>query len=54
MRWVGYVACMEKMRNAYKLLFGKSERKRSLGRTKCKWENNIKLNLKEIECEGVD
>jgi hypothetical protein len=34
--------------NAYKILVGKPE-----GRTKCKWEDNIKINL-EVSCEDVD
>jgi hypothetical protein len=34
--------------------FGKSERKRPLGRYKQRWEGNIKMNLKEIGWEGVD
>jgi hypothetical protein len=45
---------MGEMRNAYKMLVGKSEGKRSLGRPRRKRENNIKMDLKEIECEGVD
>jgi hypothetical protein len=35
MRWVGHVARMGEKRNAYKLLMGKSERKRPLGRPRC-------------------
>jgi hypothetical protein len=34
------------MGNAYKLLVGNSERKRPLGRPRCRWEDNIKMNLK--------
>jgi hypothetical protein len=36
------------------ILTGKPERKRPLGRPNCRWENNIKNYLREIECEGVD
>jgi len=35
-------------------LVGKAERKRPLGRPRCRWEDNIKMNLKEIEWEGMD
>jgi hypothetical protein len=42
------------LRNAYKILFGKSEGKRSLGRERRRWENNIKTDLKEIVCEFVE
>jgi hypothetical protein len=35
MRWAGHVACMEQMRNAYKILVRRLEEKRSLGRLKC-------------------
>jgi hypothetical protein len=42
------------MRNAYGTLLGKSEGKRSLGRTKCRWEDNIRMDITEIGLEGVD
>jgi hypothetical protein len=42
------------MRNAYKVLVGKREGVRPLGRTRCRLENNIKMDLIEVECEGVD
>jgi hypothetical protein len=44
---------MGKMRNVYKILFGKSEGKRLLGRSKRKWEDNIKMHLKEVGLDGV-
>jgi hypothetical protein len=37
--------------NAYIILVGKLERKRPVGRSRHKWEVNIKLDLKEIGCE---
>jgi hypothetical protein len=40
--------------NAYKILDGKSEGKRLLGRTNCRWDDNMKMNLKEIGYERVD
>jgi hypothetical protein len=42
------------MRNSYKILSGKSERKRPLGRPGRGREDNIKMNLKEIDCEAVE
>jgi hypothetical protein len=42
------------MRNAYIVLVGKPEGKRSLGRPRCRWEDNIKRDLKEIGWKGVD
>jgi hypothetical protein len=42
------------VRNAYKMLVGKPEGKRSLGRRRHRWENNIRVDLKEIGWEGVD
>jgi hypothetical protein len=42
MRWAGHVALMGEMRNAYKILVGKPEGKRPLGRPKRKWVVNIR------------
>jgi hypothetical protein len=44
MRLAGHVACMAQMRNTY----GKPEGKRPFGIPRCSWENNIKMDLKEI------
>jgi len=44
MRW-GYVARMGEMRNAYKILVGKPERKTTLGRRRHIWEDNIRMDL---------
>jgi hypothetical protein len=41
------------MRNAYKILIGKRERKRLLGKRVRRWEGNIRMNLREIGWEGV-
>jgi hypothetical protein len=48
MRWAGRVASMGKKRNAYMVLVGKPERKRTLGRRRSRWEDNIKMGLREI------
>jgi len=44
----------ENMRNAYKILVGKSEGKRPLGRPRRRWKDNIRMDIKEIGWEGVD
>jgi hypothetical protein len=41
-------------RGVYRVLVGKSEGKRPLGRTRCRWENNIKMYPQEIGCGGMD
>jgi hypothetical protein len=53
-KWVGHVAHMGKMRNAYKTLVGKREGKKSLRRPRHRWKDNIKMDLKETECDDVD
>jgi hypothetical protein len=45
MKWAGHVARMGDMRNAYKILVGKPEGKRPLGRPRRRWEDNIKIEL---------
>jgi hypothetical protein len=45
---------MGKMRNAYKILVGKAEGKRHLGRPTRSWEDNIRMNRRETGKEGVD
>jgi hypothetical protein len=47
MRWVGLIACMGEERSVYKVLMGKPERKRPLGRPRRRWEHGIKMDLKE-------
>jgi hypothetical protein len=43
-----------KGRGVYKVLVGKPEGKRPLGRFRCRWEYNIKIHLQEVECGGMD
>jgi hypothetical protein len=52
MRWAGYVARMGEKRNAYRILVGKPEGKRPLGRPRRTWVDNIKIDLKEIGWDG--
>jgi hypothetical protein len=51
MRWTGHVARMGEGRGVYRVLVGRPESKRPLGRPRHRWENNIKLDLREI---GID
>jgi hypothetical protein len=44
---------MEKLRNAYRVPVGKPEGRRSLRKPSCRWEDNIKMNLKEIGWEVI-
>jgi hypothetical protein len=53
MRWAEHVARMGEKRKAYKLLVGKPEGKKPLGRPKCRWADNIRLDLREREWDGV-
>jgi hypothetical protein len=54
MIWAGLVACLGEERNVYKDLVGKPEGKRPLGRPRHRWEDGIRMNLKEIGWENVD
>jgi len=45
---------MGERRGAYRVLVGKPEGKRPLGRPRHRWEDNIKMDLQEVECGGVD
>jgi hypothetical protein len=54
MRWAAHVAPMEEKRNVYRLLVGKSEGKRPLGRPKRTWICNIKMDFLEIGLDVVD
>jgi hypothetical protein len=45
---------MGDMRNVYTILFGKPAGKKPLGRPRRRWEDNIRMNLREIGWEGVD
>jgi hypothetical protein len=54
MRGMEHVACMEVMRNAFKILVRKHERKRPLGRHRHRWEINIRMHLREIGWKGMN
>ena len=54
MRWAGHVARMGERRGVCRVLVGKPEGKRPLGRPGRRWEDNIKMDLQEVECGGMD
>jgi hypothetical protein len=53
MSWAGHVAQMGRKRNAYKILVGKPEGKRPLGRPRCRWVDNVKIDVREIGWDGM-
>jgi hypothetical protein len=54
MRLVEHVTRMGKMRNAYITLVGKTAGKIPLGRPRRRWEDNIRMDIRELGWEGVD
>ncbi|KAJ4441521.1 hypothetical protein ANN_11377 [Periplaneta americana] len=52
--WAGHVACMGESRNGYRVLVGRSERKRPLGSPRRRWEDNIKMDLIEVGYDDRD
>jgi hypothetical protein len=46
MRWAGHVARMGVEKKVYKVLAGKPEGKRALGRPRCRWEDGIRMDLR--------
>ena len=54
MRWAGHVALMGEWRGVYRVLVGNPEGKRPLGRHRRRWEDNIKMELQEVGCGGMD
>jgi hypothetical protein len=54
MRLAGHVACMGEVTGAYNILVGRPEGRRPLGRPRRRWEDNIKMDLREIEFGDVD
>jgi hypothetical protein len=53
MRWAGQVAHMGEERKVYKVLVGKPEGKRPLGRARRRWKDGIRMDLREIGLGGV-
>jgi hypothetical protein len=54
MRWASHVAHVGELRNEYKIFVGRPEQKRPLGRPRHRWEDNIRMELREIRWEGVE
>ncbi|KAJ4431300.1 hypothetical protein ANN_19897 [Periplaneta americana] len=54
LRWAGHVARMGESRNAYRVLVGRPEGKRPLGRPRCRWEDNIRMDLREVGYDDRD
>jgi hypothetical protein len=54
MRWAGHVARMGEVRGASNILVGSPEGRRPLGRPRRRWEDNIKMDLREIGFGDVD
>jgi len=54
MNWASHVAHMGERRGVYMVLVGEPEGKRPLGRPRRRWEDNIKMDLQEMGCVGMD
>jgi hypothetical protein len=54
MRWEGHVTQMRTKSNAFGILVGKPEKKKSLGRPRRRWVDNVKIDLREIGWDGMD
>jgi len=54
MRWAGHVARMGEERRVYRVLVGKPEGKRPVGRPRRRWVDNIRMDLQEVECGYMD
>jgi len=54
MRWDGHVARMSEERGVYRVLVGKKEGKRPLGRSRRRWVDNIMTDLQEVGCGYMD
>jgi hypothetical protein len=50
----GHVACMGDSTGVYRVLVGKPEGKKPLGRPRRRWEDNIEMDLQEVGCRGMD
>ena len=53
-RWAEHVARMGERKGAYRVLMGKPEGQRPLGRPKRRWSDNIKMDLQEVGCGSMD
>jgi hypothetical protein len=53
MKWMGHVARIGKNRGVYRVLVGKPEGMRPLGRPRHRWDDNIKMGLRKVGCGGI-
>jgi hypothetical protein len=54
LRWAGHVACMGERRVVYRVLVGRPKSKRPLGKPRRRWEDNIKMDLRELGIDGAN
>ena len=54
MRWAGHVASMGEESGVYRVLVGKPEGRRPLGRPRRRWVDNIRIDLQEVGCGYMD
>jgi len=54
MRWAKHAARVGDRTGVYRVLVGKPEGKRPLGRPRHRWEDNIKMDLRRVGCRGID
>ena len=54
LRWAGHEARLEEVRSAFKILTGKPSGKRPSGRSRRRWEDNIRMDLEEIKGNWID
>ena len=54
MRWAGHVGCMGEERGMYRVLVGKPEGRRPLGRSRRRWVDNIRMEPQEVGCGYMD
>jgi hypothetical protein len=54
MRWTGHVARIGKGRDVYRVLMGKPEGKRPLGKPRRRWEDNNKMDIQEVGCGDMN
>jgi hypothetical protein len=54
MKWVEHVVCIGAKRNVYRIFVGKPEEKRPVGRSRRRWEDNIKMDLREIGSSSME
>ena len=54
MRWAGHVTRMGEEKGVYRILVGKPEGKKPLGRPRCRWVDNIRMDFHEVRCVYMD